>query len=278
MSQIPDRKNPAFPAGLSAELRHAGWPVPARRGPQRLLALLLITVMSGLSASVEARALPRAPAAVRAPAAGMLLVARRDLPSRYFSQSVVLILRQDASGTLGVILNRRTRFRHPDLLPELAGAAETGHPVLIGGPVAPQSMIMLVRNASPEAGVERVTGDIFFSAERAAIEAQIARRHPAGDVRFYVGHAAWAAGQLDAELERGAWHLRPANAEAVFGDSEETLWQQLIDRLDPPGIRVEAPGPATGRGYWGSGWRRLPGLASSMCTSPSARSSKPPSQ
>lgn len=171
------------------------------------------------------------------PAAGAFLIARRELASPAFFQSVVLLLRHDASGSFGVIVNRRTRFRLHDLLPELESAA-AARPVFIGGPVAPQALVMLMRREKPAAGIERVTDEISFSAERKVLEALIARHKPVADLRFYIGYAGWGAGQLDAELTRGSWYVVKAAVDAVFSDDEENLWERLIDKLDPPGIRI----------------------------------------
>ena len=44
--------------------------------------------------------------------------------------------------------------------------------------------------------------------------------------RVYVGHAGGGPGQLDAELARGDWLVRPADTDSVFFDIER-LWQQL---------------------------------------------------
>ncbi len=169
----------------------------------------------------------------------MFLIARRDLASPAFFQGVILLLRHDTSGSFGVIVNRRTRFHLHDLLPELESGA-AARPVFIGGPVAPHALVMLMRREKPAAGIERVTDEISFSVERAVLEALIARAKPVADLRFYIGYAGWGAGQLDAELARGSWYVTGAAVDAVFGD-EEGLWERLIDRLDPPGIRVRRP-------------------------------------
>jgi len=201
----------------------------------------LLFVLSVLSLNSEARPAPKTPAATT-PAAGVFLVARRELLSPAFTRSVVLLLRHDERGTLGVIVNRRTRFRLHELLPGLQDGRAAGHSVFIGGPVAPHALVMLMRREEPGAGIERVTDEIAFSTERDVLEALIARNKPSADLRFYIGHAGWAAGQLDAELARGSWYVIKATAEAVFGGDDEELWERLIDRLDPPGIRVRRPG------------------------------------
>jgi putative transcriptional regulator len=219
-----------------------------------------------------ARVTPGAPAA--GPAAGMLLVARRDLPSRYFAHTVILLIRHGATGTLGVIVNRRSRFDLQDLLPDFAGAPTVRYPLFVGGPVGPDRILMLMRRTAPGGGVERVTDDILFSAERTVLEALVEAGKPASELHLYAGHAGWVGGQLDAELARGDWRLVPATADDVFGDDADELWERLIDRLDPPGIRVQRPAPGRDSVARASG-RVHPGRAPAAQTSPARRAPAP---
>jgi putative transcriptional regulator len=183
---------------------------------------------------------PAARPAVTVPAAGVLLVAKRDMLSPSFAQSVVLLIKHDARGSLGVILNRRTRLTLQDVLPNLDTTQAARHTLRLGGPVAPQSLLLVMRKEAVAEGVERVTGDITTSTHLDVLRALIMRKKSPDDLRAYIGYAGWAGGQLEGELARGAWHLVPATEEHVFGEDEE-LWEQLIDQLDPPGIRVRAP-------------------------------------
>ena len=50
-------------------------------------------------------------------------------------------------------------------------------------------------------------------------------------VRFYLGYAGWAPGQLDYELARESWHVLPASEEIVFSDDPKQLWQRLKPAL-----------------------------------------------
>lgn len=208
--------------------------------PARIVTMMCVGLLLGLVLPAAARAPARGVAAA-VPATGKFLVARRNLPSPNFFRTVVLLTAHDPDGTLGVIVNRRTGFDAGDLLPDLPAARGAGHAVFIGGPVAPHRIVMLLRRERVADTVERVTDEISFSADRSVLEALIARRKPASELRLYAGHAGWAPGQLDDELARGDWHLVDADAEAVFGDDSERLWERLINRVDPPGIRVHAP-------------------------------------
>lgn len=169
--------------------------------------------------------------------AGVFLVARRDLPDPNFHRTVVLIVQHDERGTLGLIINRRTRFRLHDALPDLPGAEAAGHRLYFGGPVGKTLLAMLMRNEKPGKTIDRVTDEVKFSADRDVLERLVAKKKPVTDLRLYLGHAGWAAGQLSHELARGDWHLAKADAKLIFGDSEE-VWDLLIEGIDPPGLDV----------------------------------------
>jgi putative transcriptional regulator len=46
----------------------------------------------------------------------------------------------------------------------------------------------------------------------------------------YAGYAGWAPGQLQAEIERGGWHVLPADAATVFDKNPANIWPELIKR------------------------------------------------
>jgi putative transcriptional regulator len=49
-------------------------------------------------------------------------------------------------------------------------------------------------------------------------------------VHVFLGYAGWGPGQLEAEVEAGAWHLIRANEASVFDASPDTLWDRLSKR------------------------------------------------
>jgi putative transcriptional regulator len=50
-------------------------------------------------------------------------------------------------------------------------------------------------------------------------------------LRAFAGHAGWASGQLDAEIDREDWFVAPATAEHVFSDDPESLWSLVLSEL-----------------------------------------------
>jgi putative transcriptional regulator len=51
------------------------------------------------------------------------------------------------------------------------------------------------------------------------------------DYRAFAGYTGWAPGQLDQEMQRGSWHVVPADEASVFAGRDETLWENLNSRI-----------------------------------------------
>jgi putative transcriptional regulator len=49
----------------------------------------------------------------------------------------------------------------------------------------------------------------------------------------FSGYSGWGPGQLEAELAEDAWLVAPADAEDVFGEEPERLWERVVARLGP---------------------------------------------
>jgi putative transcriptional regulator len=49
-------------------------------------------------------------------------------------------------------------------------------------------------------------------------------------LRVYAGYAGWGAGQLQAEIDEGAWYVVPAEPADVFDTDPEHLWRRVLRR------------------------------------------------
>lgn len=193
---------------------------------------------------------PRKPAPVPVarpvPDKGLLLVAARDMIDPRFRRTVILLLEHDDSGTLGVIVNHPTGITVGKALPKIKALTTRKDPIYFGGPVGLKVVIFLFRHDSRPPESARAFGDVYFSASSVTLE-RILKSGNMNDqrLRVFFGHAGWAPGQLDAELERGDWHLATADAHTLFKESGDTLWRRLINRLEPEGLQTrKMPNPA----------------------------------
>ncbi len=159
-----------------------------------------------------------------------LLVASPALLDPNFLHSVVLIVEHDEDGALGLILNR------PLPLP-LAQVGEEGSMAYQGsdeatawrgGPVDPQRGILLVQGGLPEDEDTVVDLTHFVSHRKDLLQALLA--DPAARYRLFLGYAGWGPGQLDQELEVGAWTRRPLVSEWLIHPDPSGLWQVAMVR------------------------------------------------
>ena len=62
-------------------------------------------------------------------------------------------------------------------------------------------------------------------------------------MRIYAGYAGWSAGQLEAEIQAGAWFVVAAEAADLFAPEPERLWGQVL-RRQPGEVALLATMPA----------------------------------
>jgi len=176
---------------------------------------------------------------------GVLLIAGPDLSDPNFSHTVVLVLQHGDNGTLGVVLNRVTTLVPAKVFPELtSGIGSYTGTLFRGGPVGPTRLVFLVRGlaAATVQGPE-IVEKVFLSGDAESLGELTRLATGADELRLYAGHAEWAAGQLEAEMQNGDWHIVAATAELVFADPRK-LWDQLATRGDE--VVVDARSPERG--------------------------------
>jgi len=49
-------------------------------------------------------------------------------------------------------------------------------------------------------------------------------------LRIFAGYAGWGAGQLEAEIEEGAWYVVPAESQDPFLEEPDRLWGRVLRR------------------------------------------------
>lgn len=158
------------------------------------------------------------------PLTAILLVAKADLPDDDFASSVVLVMNNLGPAPIGIVINRPTRIAVPELFPDVASLAHLHDKVYFGGPVELGAVWFLVRAAAqPEHAMLAFDG-VYVSADRDLLMKLLSRPKPMDGLRIFVGHSGWAPGQLESEIDRGAWSLERADPDAIFKGKSEHLW------------------------------------------------------
>jgi putative transcriptional regulator len=166
------------------------------------------------------------------PAAGKLLVADQTTLDPRFIQTIVLLFRYSKDGAAGLILNHPTNVNVSKIFPEIPGLNSKKEFLHFGGPVAADTVFLLVQGKDPGDKAERVFQNVFISADKSVMQEELGHIKGQEKLHVYVGYAGWGAGQLDMEIAGGHWHVLPADTKAIFYSDPEKIWQEYLDRSD----------------------------------------------
>lgn len=171
------------------------------------------------------------------PHAGTLLLAHPSLLDPNFCRTVVLLsAHSEEEGSVGVIVNRPMEQTLGDYDPELADRTLGQVPLYVGGPVAPEQLILAAWKWDSDAGTFRLYFGI--DGEKAA---KLVQEDAGFQVLGFLGHAGWTGGQLDAEVERGSWVLS-TSLPALGGEDQAIIWHELLCQ-ERPELRLLADAP-----------------------------------
>jgi putative transcriptional regulator len=160
---------------------------------------------------------------------GRLLVATPALGEGIFDRSVVLIVEHDdTEGAFGVVLNRPSETDVAGALPEWAQLAASPPVVFVGGPVNPEAAICLARVVGGKADgwlpLVGTIGALDLSRDPDMFVPAV------DELRLFAGYAGWTQGQLEDEIESGAWFVVDAEEGDALNSEPDSLWQRVLRR------------------------------------------------
>lgn len=169
--------------------------------------------------------------------AGQLLVATEEMRDPRFMESVIYLVKHDAEGTLGLIINRPLAQGSIDDLLKGFGAESKGsnRQVVIhyGGPVSTLQGFVLHSDDVTVGSSTKVKDGIAMTSDIKMIEAIAAGKGPKQSL-VLLGYAGWAPGQLQEEIKASAWFVIPADKSLIFGKDPEKKWSQAMERRQTP--------------------------------------------
>jgi putative transcriptional regulator len=158
------------------------------------------------------------------------LIAVPQLTDPNFKQSVVLLLQQSDDGALGLVINRESPILLRDLCKdhEISYVGDPGKRVRVGGPVQPEQGLVLY-----DGGVEDPEGrEVLDGLQVSASTRTLQHLCQDAGIRFHCfsGYAGWAPGQLEAEMEAGAWIRAAADESLIFDEDYDKKWDKAQAR------------------------------------------------
>jgi len=158
-----------------------------------------------------------------------LLVASPLLLDPNFLHTLVLVVEHDENGAMGVILNRPLPLPLKQICEEshLEYAGEEGNTAWRGGPVDPQRGIILVRGGLPSPDDLVLDFTDFVSFRKDLLESLLL--DSTARFRLFLGYSGWGPGQLEGEIEEGAWLKLPLDSKWVMRADIKGIWQEAIE-------------------------------------------------
>lgn len=166
------------------------------------------------------------------PRPGRLLIAEPLLRDVYFHRSVVLLVEHSTGGgSMGFILNKKTKLMLSDAVPDFAQIPEI--PIYFGGPVAANRLFfvhslgdLIVPNTL------KINDHLYFDGDFEALKTYILSGFDIeGKVKFFVGYSGWENHQLSKEIRSHSWVVGHSDDEHVLSENGDAYWKSSVVNL-----------------------------------------------
>jgi putative transcriptional regulator len=187
-----------------------------------------------LPATLLHAALPTpAQAPERASLAGQLLIASPAMADPRFYQAVILILRHDQKGALGIVINRPLENRSLASLLEALGEKGTAVAgsvrIFAGGPVQPEIGFVVHSADYHRPDTLDIDGRVAMTSSHEILRDIANNQGPTKSLVAF-GYAGWGSGQLEGELAQSFWFTTPQDSKLVFDQDRDRVWDDAMQR------------------------------------------------
>ena len=199
--------------------------------------VLALVLLPGLVSRLTVSAVTPGPAMAAAQPirslAGELLVATPEMRDPRFARTVIYMAQHGATGAQGLVINRPLgEIALAKLLEQMRmpSAGVTGTIRLhAGGPVETLRVYVLHTSDYSSEGTVALKDGISVTFEPDILQAIAAGKGPRRAL-FALGYAGWAPGQLEAEIQAGAWIRAAADEGLLFDDDYDQKWDKAQAR------------------------------------------------
>ncbi|HKS97712.1 MAG TPA: YqgE/AlgH family protein [Terriglobia bacterium] len=163
---------------------------------------------------------------------GKLLVSSRGLSDPNFAESVVLLIHYDKQGTVGLMINRRTKATVSRVIDNMDTGKHGADPIYVGGPVGMTSVFGLFRSRKKPDDGTTVLSEVYLVSTKSLLAKTLTATPGPSDLRLYLGYCGWAPRQLENEVQRGGWWIFDARAGVVFDSNPASVWSRFIAQTE----------------------------------------------
>ena len=161
---------------------------------------------------------------------GRLLVATPLLGDPNFDRTVVLLVEHGDEGALGLVLNRPSELPVAEVLPQWRERAGAPGAMFLGGPVQPSAVICLARAEGPVGVDAPLTPTAVPGISLLDLDGDPDAVPVGVELRCFAGYSGWSEGQLEGEIDEGAWFVVDPRPDDPFVPRPSELWRQVLAR------------------------------------------------
>ncbi len=174
---------------------------------------------------------------------GRILVASPTLNGTPFEKSLIYIFSHDANGARGVIFNEEVGIL--SAIDIITAGNEAGdkegvavkkikapkqYSVLYGGPVYPDSFLILSMNKRQEKEFDKLPRlTVFIEIKDFLINVVMGKEK--SKFLLFKGITAWDEGQLESEVYENSWIVADVSKELLFSRKIKYKWHYIVDKL-----------------------------------------------
>ena len=163
------------------------------------------------------------------------LVATGKMRDPRFANTVIVMLKNDESGSFGLVINKPLGFiplgslinKVEDQSSKQNELYNVKVPIYWGGPVE-ENIILVLHSKEYQVENTKKYKDISVSSGY-KILLEIADEKGPKKSLILIGHSGWGSGQLEGEMEGEGWILSEINTDLIFGTDNVNKWLKAIN-------------------------------------------------
>lgn len=142
--------------------------------------------------------------------AGIFIGSTPSLDGSVFEKTVIYVAEHNAQGALGFVTNQLFPRGLQELEEFKHGKA---FPLWLGGPVDREHLYFLHRRPDLVPGGTAVSNGVYLGGDfKTAVQRINDHSLTESDIKIFIGYCGWDAGELEAEIAEGSWHVLEAAA------------------------------------------------------------------
>ena len=164
---------------------------------------------------------------------GQILIASPKIADPRFQRTVILIVQHSKEGAVGITINRpigeHSLASLLAMLGENGSAVDGDVQIFAGGPVQPEAIFVIHTTDYTRSETIPINDRVAVTSSSQMFH-DIGRNKGPRKILIAFGYAGWGPGQLEAELARHDWFTAAVDADLIFEERRERVWDRAMAR------------------------------------------------